>query len=185
MSDNRIANRYAASLLQLAIEKGKVDRVHEDMKQLGGAIHHNRELLSLFRSPVVKADAKSKVLDKVFAGQFDEITSSFLHLVVRKRREDVVPAMTSSFERQYNLYKGIVKARLVTAAPIDEELRKNILNIITTETKQHVQLEMAVDAELIAGFVLTVGDQRYEASVARELKDLKKLFSDNPYIQKY
>jgi len=83
------------------------------------------------------------------------------------------------------LYKGIVKARLVTAAPIDEDLRKSILNTIAIETKQDVQLEMAVDTALIAGFVLTVGDQRYEASVARELKDLKKLFSDNPYIQKY
>ena len=46
-------------------------------------------------------------------------------------------------------------------------------------------METAVNPDLIAGFVLTVGDQRYEATVARELKELKKLFSDNPYIQKY
>jgi F-type H+-transporting ATPase subunit delta len=108
-----------------------------------------------------------------------------LGLVVRKRREDVVPAMAVSFERQYNEYKGIVKAKLETAGAIDETLRAEILKIISSETHKEVLMETTVNPDLIAGFVLTVGDQRYEATVARELKELKKLFSDNPYIQKY
>ncbi|MFN3530535.1 MAG: ATP synthase F1 subunit delta [Bacteroidia bacterium] len=185
MSDNRIANRYAASLLQLAIEKGQLDAVYADMMLIGESIKQNRDLLTLFKSPVVKHDAKQKVVAAIFGDYLSQITSTFLNLVIRKRREDVVPAMTTSFARQYNLHKGIVEARLETAAEIDEALKSEILEIIKAETHKQVQLQLTVNPDLIAGFVLTVGDQRYEASVARELKDLKKLFSDNPYIQKY
>lgn len=185
MSDNRIAHRYAASLLQLAITQGNLERVYADMKFLAGAIKANRELLTLFKSPVVKADAKIKILNNLFKEGSDPLSNAFLGLVVRKRREDVVPAMAVSFERQYNEYKGIVKAKLETASAIDDTLRADILKIISSETHKEVLMETAVNPDLIAGFVLTVGDQRYEATVARELKELKKLFSDNPYIQKY
>lgn len=185
MSDNRIAHRYAASLLQLAITQGNLERVYEDMKYLAAAIQANRELLTLFKSPVVKAEAKIKILNNLFQNGSDPLSSAFLGLVVRKRREDVVPAMAVSFERQYNEHKGIVKAKLETASVLDEKLRAEILKIISAETHKQVLMETAVNPELIAGFVLTVGDQRYEATVARELKELKKLFSDNPYIQKY
>lgn len=185
MSDNRIANRYAASLLQLAIERDRVDKVQKDMSFLGSAIQGNRDLATLFKSPVIKAAAKIKIIESLFDFGADALTTGFLELVVRKRREDIVPAMTLSFERQYNLYRGIVTAKLETAVALDEALRAQILQIISTETHKEVQMETAVNPDLIAGFVLTVGDQRYEATVERELKELKKLFSDNPYIQKY
>jgi len=185
MSDIRIAHRYAASLLQLAITQGNLERVNEDMKFLAGAIKANRELLALFKSPVVKAEAKIKILNSIFQKGSDPLSTAFLSLVVRKRREAVVPAMALSFEHQYNVHKGIVKAKLETASAISEQLRAAILKIISSETHKEVLMETTVNPDLIAGFVLTVGDQRYEATVARELKELKNLFSDNPYIQKY
>lgn len=185
MADYKIAIRYARSLMGLAEENKALDAVQQDMSALAAAIKSSRELGILLKSPVVSPEVKENVLSKLFSANFHKITMTFLALVVRKRREDVIPAMALGFNRLYNLRMGIVEAKLVTASPIEQEIQQQISEMVASETGKKVQLDTQIDPELIAGFVLHVGDQRFEATVARELKELRKLFSDNPHIQKY
>ncbi len=185
MADFKIAIRYARSLMGLAEERNQLQAVHADMAQLAAAIIANKELAVLLKSPVVKPDVKERILGQIFGASFNKVTMSFLQLVVRKRREDVIPTMAISFTRLYNIKMGIVEASLTTASDVDDAIRAEILRLVGEETQKTVQLETKTDPELIAGFVLKVGDNRFEASIARELKELRKLFSDNPYIQKY
>ncbi len=185
MADFKIAVRYARSLMLLAEENKVLDAVYADMQALASAVKSNRELAVMLKSPVVKGDVKERVLNQIYGASFHKTTLSFLQLVIRKRREAVIPTMAISFERLYNIHQGIVEATLTTASELDQALHAEILKMISEETQKKVKLATSTDSDLIAGFVLQVGDQRYEATVARELKEMRKLFSDNPYIQKY
>ena len=61
MSNQRIAARYAQSLIDLALEQGQLETVHTDMKWLQGVCRQNRDFVNMLRSPIIKADAKQKI----------------------------------------------------------------------------------------------------------------------------
>jgi F-type H+-transporting ATPase subunit delta len=178
-----VAYRYARSLMELAQEKGVLAGVHEDMRLVAATCAASRDLLVLLKSPVVKSDKKDKVLDQVFAGKIGQLTSAFMGILVRKGREALLPHVAAAFDELYKQQRGIVTAHVKSAAPLNEATRAQVRALAE---QQHpgktVELEEAVDASLIGGLTIRIGDEQYDGSVSRRISDLRRKFSENPYI---
>jgi F-type H+-transporting ATPase subunit delta len=178
-----VAYRYARSLMELAQDKGVLAGVHEDMRLVADTCFANRELLVLLKSPVVKADKKDKILDLVFAGKVGQLTSTFMGILVRKGRERLLPDVAAAFSELYKVYKNIVVAQVTSAVPLNEATRARVRVLAE---KQHpgksIELVEKVDASLIGGVTIRIGDEQYDGSVSRRLNDLRREFSKNPYI---
>ncbi len=90
-----------------------------------------------------------------------------------------------AFIDQYNAIKGIHRIKLTTATPVSDELKASIVNKIKSETSiQTIELESVVKEELIGGFVLEFNNNLVDASIARDLRDIKKQFVSNDFVQK-
>jgi F-type H+-transporting ATPase subunit delta len=181
----RLAGRYAKSILGLAIEKGQLDDVYNDMLFLQAVCRGSRELVILLRSPVIKADKKGKVMDAITAGRVSPLTTAFIRLMLVKDREGYLPEIAAAFVSQYKAYKGIQIVTLTTAVPVDEDTRKTVLDKVRTARQlQQIELDTHVDEELIGGFVLEIGDEMVDASIAHELNKIRKQFNNNDFIYK-
>ncbi|MFT3682857.1 MAG: ATP synthase F1 subunit delta [Ferruginibacter sp.] len=185
MQNPRLAGRYAKSLLDLATELNQVDAVYADMNLLKSIGKSNPDFAALLRSPIIKPSVKEKVLDAVITSKINNTTTSFIRLLVRKGREENLIEIADAFIEQYNEIKGIYKVKLTTATPVSEELKNEIVHKVKATTPmQNIQLETAVKEELIGGFLLQMGGTLVDASILRDLNDIKKQFLDNQYIQK-
>lgn len=178
-----VAYRYARSLMEIAQEKGVLAGVHEDMRLVAATCAGSRDLAVLLKSPVVKSDKKDKVLHQVFAGKIGEVTSAFMGILVRKGREALLPHVAAAFEELYKQQRGIVTAHVKSAAPLSDTTRAQVRAMAA---KQHpgktIELEEEVDASLIGGLTIRIGDEQYDGSVSRRISDLRRKFSENPYI---
>jgi F-type H+-transporting ATPase subunit delta len=184
MSVTRIATRYAKSLIELAVEQGKLEQVNADMHRLATAMK-NRELYLFLKSPIIHPDKKNAVLEAITKGTVDKLSLAFVKLLIKKNREVYVPEITAEFIEQYKRLKKITSVTVTTAAPMSDkvlaELKKQLLaSGITTE---NLDIETKIDPELIGGFVLEFDNKRYDASVAHKLEELKTSFSKNLYIR--
>jgi F-type H+-transporting ATPase subunit delta len=180
----RLSGRYAKSLIDLAQEQNQLEAVYKDMLYLQAVCKSNRDFVNLLKSPVIKADKKAHILDAVTAGKVTDLTARFNRLLVAKGRESDLPEIVNAFIDMYNSVKGIHKVRLTTAEPVSEELKQSILNKISSETNiDHIELESVVKSELIGGFILEFDNNMVDASILRDLKDIKKQFQENIYVQ--
>ena len=185
MPNPRLAARYAKSVLDLAIEKGQLDAVYNDMLFLQAAFRSSKELVVLLKSPIIKADKKDKIMDAITAGKISVITATFNKLLLRKNRELYLPEIVTAFIDQYKVNKGIHTVKLTTAMPVSEELKQSILEKVRTgKHLQQVELNTVVDETLIGGFILEIGDQLVDDSIAFELNNIKKQFQNNDFIYK-
>ena len=185
MQNPRLAGRYAKSLLDLATELNQLDAVCADMKLLQEINKTNPDFTALLRSPIVKPATKEKILDAVVAGKINNTTATFIKLLVTKSRENYLPEIANAFIDQYNAIKGIYKVKLTTATPVDNDIKEYIVNKVKSSTAmQNIELETVVNDELIGGFTLEMQDTLVDASILRDLKDIKKQFLENVYIQK-
>ena len=182
MQNPRLASRYAKSLIALVQELNQVEAVHTDMQYLQQVMKSNPDVVSLLKSPIIKADKKQKILAAVLEGRVSTTTLSFLNLLVNKGRESALPEIVTEFQRQYNTLKNISSVKITTAVALDNATLDVIKSKIASEVPQQVALETAVNADLIGGFVLETNDKLFDASILRDLKDIKQQFTKNIYV---
>jgi F-type H+-transporting ATPase subunit delta len=183
MSNPRLAGRYAKSLLDLALERNQLEEVYSDVKLLQSVCKTNSDFVNVLKSPVIGPEKKEKIFDSITSGKINELTSAFLKLLVNKTRESNLPEIVRAFVQQYNEFKGIKEVKITTAVPMSSDLQEIILQKIKSNTPyKQVQMQTAVKDELIGGFTLEIGDTLIDASILRDLNDVKKQFKNNEYI---
>lgn len=185
MSNTRLATRYAKSLLDLSKERNELEKVFADMKWLQFVCKNNRDFINMLRSPIIKSDTKGKIVKAVAGDKIDALTNGFIHLLISKGREGALPEIATSFIQQYKDFKKIYSIKLTTATPVSDELKNAIVDHIRSTTEmQHIELETAVDEDIIGGFVLQAGDKLVDASIAYDLKEIARQFENNDFIYK-
>ena len=185
MKNPRLAGRYAKSILDLAIEQNQLEEVTADMRFVKSVCKSNPDFVVVLKSPVISSDKKEKIIESITEGRVNNITTLFIRLLVRKTRENYLPEIADGFIEQYNSLKNIHKVKITTAAPISTELQNSIADKVKADgTIQNIELETVVKEELIGGFKLEMGDLLVDASILRDLNDVKKQFMDNEYIHK-
>ncbi|MGB8191695.1 MAG: ATP synthase F1 subunit delta [Chitinophagaceae bacterium] len=185
MQNPRLAGRYAKSLVDLAVERNELETVYNDMLFLQAAFKNSREFVSLIKSPVIAAEKKESIFNAVTKGKISKLTASFYQLLIRKGREANVTEIVNAFISQYKQHKGIFTVKLTTAAPVSEELKQEIMQKVQGQTPfKNIELKTEVKEDLIGGFVLEMGDSLVDASIAYDLKAIRKQFLNNDFIYK-
>lgn len=185
MSDLRVASRYAKSLLVLANEQGVLEEVNNDMKMFDTVLKQNRDLVLLLRNPIVNHAKKLQVLEAIFKSKVNKLTMAFFTIITKKNRESVLPVIATNFATQYNIFKNIEEAKVITTFPLDAALRKEFAEIVKKFTGKEVILTEEVNKDLLGGFVLKIGDRQIDESISSRLKALKLKFSQNPYVKTF
>lgn len=185
MPNPRLASRYAKSLIDLALEKGELEKIYEDMQWLQRVIKGSRDFGNFLRSPIIKSDKKEKIAEAIIGGKVTNITSLFIRLLIAKGRESNLPEIITSFISQYKEYKNIYPVKLTTAIPIDENLQQAMIDQIKkTSDMQNIELEAVINEDLIGGFVLEAGDKLIDASIAYDLRQIARQFENNDFVYK-
>jgi F-type H+-transporting ATPase subunit delta len=183
MLNPRLAGRYAKSVIDLALEKGRLEEVYSDMLYLNLLMKSSAELVTIMKSPVILGDKKQKVLNALTDGKIGQITASFNTLLIKKNREYFLPEIISEFIEQYKVEKGIHSATLTTAVPVSEDVKNSIIRMVREGSQmEELELETLVDENIIGGFILEADGRRVDASIAYDLENIKKQFSNNDFI---
>ena len=179
---NSIASRYAKALLQLAVEKAVLARIHKDMLCFAQVCATNTSLLSMLKSPVIKHDKKLAVLRSIFQNEVHSLMLSFFAMVTQKHREALLPAMSQSFLAQYDQHRGVQKAQVTTTFPLPDGLTRQLQEIVQKLIPcEQVLLDQYIDPTLIGGYVLQVKDKRLDQSLRKKLRTLKKGYMTEGY----
>lgn len=185
MSNQRVASRYAKSIMELSLEKGLLEEVHADFVKLSTMVKGTRDLELLLKSPIISSEKKLKVLKALYATGGQEMTLTFFEIVSRKGRENILLDVAKEFEIQYNSHKSIQVAELTTTFAIDDKLREQFVAVVKEISgKDSVQLVEKINTDLIGGYTLKVNDRQLDESLSSKLRILKANFSENHYESK-
>ena len=117
-------------------------------------------------------------------GRTTELTASFNRLLIKKGREGVLAQIVEAFIAQYKDYKKIRVVKLTTAVPVSEAIKKSIVSKVQVEGDGEVELLTEVNPDIIGGFILQIGDQLVDASVAYDLNAIGRQFMNNDFVYK-
>lgn len=177
MASTRAAIRYAKAILDLANSKGIAEAVNNDMKSIASTIETNSELSDFIQNPTTTVEVKESALLEVFA-DVNGVTKGLFHLLFENKRFEILEGIALEYSKIFDEGNGIEVAKVTTAIPMDATLEAKVLAKITTLSDKKITIENIVDPSIIGGFILRIGDQQYNASVANRLQVLKRELSN-------
>ncbi len=175
MNQSKIAVRYAKAFFLLAQEKDQLEAYRKDMDSVN-TVFQQDEMKSVALSPVLKTSKKKAAIQEIFKDKISAETLNFLQVIADNKREAYILDICRNFSDQYRSFKGIKAAKVITAQEVDQTLQNKISQVIASVFKTEVELTTETNPALKGGFVLRVGDQQIDASVATKLSNIKRTF---------
>jgi len=167
------ARVYAEALFEVAKDKGKLDSIRDELAQFVDALDANHELQVFFFSPYFSSAEKVDGLKRAVSGTDPEFVN-FLELLIEKHRIAEISRIRRHFEVLWKKENRRIDVTVTSATELDPAVVAKIGEEIERQTGQEVELASRVDAEILGGIVLQVGNMVLDASIRNSLEKLRK-----------
>ena len=169
---SRAAIRYSKAIFQIATESKSLSMVKKDMDAIITAHKSSNDFKKLLKNALISYADKKEIIVNILSNMNDD-TSNLIDLLIKNKRLSIMNDVAVGFNEIYNQKNNIAKATVVTAIPISEVVRSQVLNKIKTLSDKSVEIENIIDKTILGGFILRFENTEYNASFSKKLMELK------------
>jgi F-type H+-transporting ATPase subunit delta len=174
MSSAIASRRYASALLDVAVDGNFLERVTEDLQKIDEVIGQSRELMLALKSPLIKGDRKSRLLEEIFRNDISEKTMLFVKLLAHKKRAGLLPEVISEFSTLLDEKNGVMNADVKSAVRLSDDQALALVNGLSVRTGKKIRAKISLDEALIGGVTVKIGDTILDGSISHQLQLLRK-----------
>ncbi|MGI9228235.1 MAG: F0F1 ATP synthase subunit delta [Gammaproteobacteria bacterium] len=166
-----IARPYAQAVFELAQEAGD-EAVWADSLALLNRIVADPQMQSLLGNPRVTQEQLLAIFDAVGADQISPAARNLVRVLADAGRLRYMPQIVRLFEAMRAEAEGKVEVRVSSAYELNDAQQQQIADDISRRLGKQVSLSVTVDAALIGGAVIRMGDSVIDASLSGRLQAL-------------
>ncbi|RWD55923.1 MAG: F0F1 ATP synthase subunit delta [Mesorhizobium sp.] len=169
-----VAERYAGSLFELALQANSVAKVEADLTSFEALLEGSADLSRLINSPVFSSEDQAKaiaaIVDKAKLGG---LAGNFLRVVAKNRRLFAVPGMIRAFRRIAADHRGEASAEVTSAHALTDAQQAELKATLKSIAGKDVAIAMTVDPSLLGGMIVKMGSRQIDTSLKTKLNSLK------------
>jgi ATP synthase F1 delta subunit len=167
------ARVYAEALFEVGRDKGKLDALQQQLGQFADAVDRERDLQVFFFSPYLSTAEKQEGIERAISGAEPELVN-FLELLVDKHRMPEIFRIRRELDELWKHENRRIDVTVTSAVELDPAVVEKIGQEVERQTGEKVDLASKVDAEILGGIVLQVGNMVLDASIRSRLEKLRK-----------
>ena len=178
MTDYAAATRYARALFEASVDGGDPGRAEADLTEFTSLIDEHPLLARALLNPAVPPSRKRAVVEAVIEKlpEMSPLVTRLLVMLADRDRIALLPALHEVFRDRLLDHRQVVRARVTTAKPLTPPHVAAITRSIETVTGREVQVETAVDEDLVGGMVTQIGGTVFDGSVTHHIERLRQRF---------
>ena len=170
-----IAQRYAAALADVALERKKPEDLKRDLAAFAEVFEESAPLRNFLESPAVSGEAKRGALEKIATKmELDDAVRNFVYVLVDHRRTEMLREIEKAFGEELNARLGIADAEIISARELSSAERKELTAALERRTGKKIDARFVEDKTLLGGAVVRVGSTIYDGSVREQLNRLRE-----------
>jgi F-type H+-transporting ATPase subunit delta len=183
MNYGKIGIRYAKALFLTALEENALEQVHYDMQLLKQLVSENPSFSFFLNTPILKPSEKQDFFQAVFFNKIHSLTTRFLELLTKNRRENRLLDIIRNFQLLYLSHNNTLSATLITPINADNTLMEKFTLKLQEMLQKTVVLQNKTDESLVGGFILQIEDKEFDASARTQLKKIKNNLNKTSMIK--
>ncbi len=159
-----VARPYAEAAFRAALESKSLG-ADADAIALSAAIARDDNMRSTLSDPRVSAQQKKDLFASVGGDRLTGPVKNLLAMLVDGHRTVLIGSIAEQFDDLKRDHERVVRARVTSAQPLTDAQRADIVAALEKRYGKKVEAEVDVDAQLLGGARVQVGDQVIHASV--------------------
>ena len=173
MSEGQVARVYARALFDAARDAGRIEAVGRELGEFVAALEASVQLRHVLADPRVGEKAKLRVLVELTRGA-EPLVANALLLLHEKGRLAVLTALRDEFEALAAAEVEVVKVEVTSATELDDDAEERLAAKVAAATGRRVELTKRVDAGVLGGLVVRVGDVIVDGSLRSRIAQLRQ-----------
>jgi F-type H+-transporting ATPase subunit delta len=174
-----ILGRYARSLAEIVFEENLEQEVTGNLNAYGEIFRAVPDLLEVLQTPAVPRESKEKLLDELMTKYpVNPVTSNFLHVLLQHNRIGFFQQIFDLYLNLANEHKGVISARVTTAMALSEQEIKKLGERLSAITGKSVSVEPQMDATLLGGVIVQLGNTIFDGSLKAQLAEMKRRLAE-------
>ena len=175
----RLAKVYAEALLAAAIVRGTADDTGAELTDfVTGVLDANPAVEAFLASPAVGRKAKTAALEAALPGRVPDLLRGLFVVLTRNGRLDLARGVAAAYRRLLDDRAGRVRVKVTAAVELSDAQRAALSRTLSGILTQQPVLDVRVDANLLGGLVVQIGDRVIDTSVRTRLETLRTLLLD-------
>ena len=164
--------RYARALLKSATDAGQEAQLYQEMMTVAKSYAEVPVLRQTIDNPMLSKEKKQMLLETAAGDSPSQLCRTFISLVLREDRENVMQFMAHSYITLYRKQKNVIRGKLITAARVSPQTEQKMRQMVESQTNGTVEFETEVNPDIIGGFILEYDTFRMDASVKSKLNNI-------------
>jgi F-type H+-transporting ATPase subunit delta len=173
MRDTTIAKNYAEALLELARRAEDPAGWGKLMRDVANGMRDDITLQHFLESPKISEAQKNEVFFQALGDRVPRHFLRFLQTLVRKRRQLLIPEISSEYDKLLDIHEGRVHANVTVAKETNAADQAEIAEQLSRVIGKTVVPHMNVNPAILGGVVVKIGDTVMDGSVRRRLGRLR------------
>ena len=164
-----LARPYAEAVFRLAKEKNALGEWADRLNTLAAIVSDER-MQAMIADPNTSAERAAELIGSIT--ETGEAGKSLLTVLAGNDRLLLLPEISAQYEVLKAEAEGVLEATIVSALEMSESQKADVMAALKAKFGRDVQATVEVDASLIGGAVITVGDQVIDGSVKGRLQKM-------------
>jgi F-type H+-transporting ATPase subunit delta len=170
---SEVVEPYAEALMSIAKDNNITEKIGEDVTGILQILSESADFRSLLENPVIKAEDKKSILQRVLGEQVHPYTLKILMLLVDRRRIVFIEQLCLQYRALLRAMNQTVLAEVTSAIPLTDAQKQSVQDRVKSMTQaREVELETKINPDIIGGVIIKVGSQVLDASLRGQLRRL-------------
>jgi len=166
-----VARPYARAIFDIAMQHNNLSEWSNMLYTAARIVEHEKVQREL-ANPILSAKERAAFVNSLAQNYFNSAMCHFIELLAENKRIPLLSEIVNHFERYRARSERVLQVKMTTAMELDHELQQQLINVLTKRYQCQVELEVEVDASIIGGAILYIGDQVYDGSLKGQLRRL-------------
>lgn len=179
MKNTVVSSRYTEALFNIAKEKNFVTKIQDDLKLVSDTFLDNADLSKFFFNPIISVDDKKDIIEKLFKNNIDNVSFSFINILLDKKRESNIFEIKELYDKLVNNLFSKVVAEIYTAVDINDskETVDNLKSTLSSYLEKEVEIKTFVDESILGGVLIKIGDRIIDGTVKTQLDNISRILN--------
>ena len=164
-----LARPYAEAVFRMAQGENDLAGWSSRIATLA-AIVSDAQAARLIADPAVSTERVAGLIIDVAGAELGERGGNFVKVLAENDRLSVLPEISVQFETLKANAEGILEATITSAQALTQAQLDDLVAGLQVRFNRAVNVQVAVDPELIGGAVIAIGDQVIDGSVKGRLQ---------------
>ncbi|MBT5738632.1 MAG: ATP synthase F1 subunit delta [Planctomycetes bacterium] len=169
-----VAQAYARALMEVGSASGEAELYGDQLDALTEAVESEASFKVFLESPKIRRGDKKEALERALQGKVSDPVLNLVRILIDRDRQTLIEDIAQAYREQIDEVAGRANVTITSAVELSAGVTDALKAAIEKKLNKEVVSTELVDAGLLSGVTIQIGDLVVDGSLRTQLRKVRQ-----------